>query len=134
AIERMTELPWRSIGQLPPPEMERIEERAQEVGRYLFDHLEQKQPTPLARRWWDDQLMNWAMRDDSLKVQLFRFVDVLPMLHTNDAVVAHLHEYLGEARSSLSGRVRALLGVGRRTSLTRAAIARLARVSALDLA
>lgn len=126
--------PWQHLGQLPPPDMERIEALTQQRGRYLFEHLDQRHATPLQRRWWDDQLMNWAMRDDALKVQLFRFVDVLPMLHSSEAVVDHLHENLGEARTSLSGRVRAMLGVGRRTSLTRAAIARLARVSALDLA
>ena len=47
------------------------------------------------RRWWDDRLLDWSMRDEQLKVQLFRFVDVLPMLKTPEAVMEHLHEYLG---------------------------------------
>ena len=49
----------------------------------------------------------WAMRDEGLKVQLFRFVDVLPMLRTNETVVGHLNEYLNEVRSHLPAAVRA---------------------------
>jgi RHH-type proline utilization regulon transcriptional repressor/proline dehydrogenase/delta 1-pyrroline-5-carboxylate dehydrogenase len=40
--------------------------------------------------------MEWAMRDEQVKVELFRFVDVLPMLHTADSVCSHLFEYLGD--------------------------------------
>jgi RHH-type proline utilization regulon transcriptional repressor/proline dehydrogenase/delta 1-pyrroline-5-carboxylate dehydrogenase len=47
--------------------------------------------------FWNDfdaKMMDWAMRDERLKVQLFRFVDVLPMLKTPEDVLHHLHEYL----------------------------------------
>lgn len=111
-----------------------IEHRTQELGHYLFDHLDEQRPNLLQRRWWDERLMDWAMRDESLKVQLFRFVDVLPMLRTNEAVVEHLNEYLNEVRAHLPSAVRTALGIGRRSSFTRAAIARLARLSAMDLA
>ena len=40
------------------------------------------QPSVWERRWWDDRIMAWAMQDESVKVQMFRFVDVLPMLAT----------------------------------------------------
>ena len=33
-------------------------------------------------KFWSEKLMDWAMRDEALKVQLFRFVDVFPMLKT----------------------------------------------------
>jgi len=41
-------------------------------------------------------MMDWAMRDARFKTQLFRFVDVLPVLRTSGAVVSHLREYFGE--------------------------------------
>ena len=47
----------------------------------------------LSRRFWDDKLMEWAMGDEALKVQAFRFVDVLPTLRTHASVTRHLKEY-----------------------------------------
>ena len=74
-----------------PAERDQIERLTQELGRHVFDHL--KKPRIVERRWWDDRIMAWAMQDESVKVQLFRFIDVLPMLDESDAIVRHLHEY-----------------------------------------
>ncbi|MDA1049264.1 MAG: L-glutamate gamma-semialdehyde dehydrogenase [Planctomycetota bacterium] len=125
---------WNEVPDFAGRDVAAIERRTQELGHYLFDHLDEQRPSVLQRRWWDERLMDWAMRDEGLKVQLFRFVDVLPMLHTNEAVVGHLNEYLNEVRGHLPAAVRTALGIGRRSSFTRAAIARLARLSAMDLA
>src|SRR5687768_10386420 len=125
---------WNSIPDLSPSALATIESRTREVGEYLFAHLEEVRASVFQRRWWDDQLMNLAMKDDSLKVQLFRFVDVLPMLQTTDEVVDHLQQYLREVRSRVPVALRAALGIGRRTAFTRAAVARLAKLSAVDLA
>jgi RHH-type transcriptional regulator, proline utilization regulon repressor / proline dehydrogenase / delta 1-pyrroline-5-carboxylate dehydrogenase len=46
-------------------------------------------------------LMDWAMRDDHFKTQLFRFIDVLPSLGSSSEVTRHLREYLGEDGVSL---------------------------------
>jgi RHH-type proline utilization regulon transcriptional repressor/proline dehydrogenase/delta 1-pyrroline-5-carboxylate dehydrogenase len=125
---------WVSIPDIPAAGLAAIESRTREVGEFLFTHLEQERSSVFQRRWWDDQLMNLAMKDESLKVQMFRFVDVLPMLQTTDDVVDHLQQYLGEVRSQLPVAIRAGLGIGRRTAFTRAAIARIAKLSAMDLA
>ena len=111
-----------------------IEEKTQAIGRDLFRNLHQEQATIFQRRWWDDKIMSWAMKDDSLKVELFRFVDVLPMLDTSEAVVEHLSEYLAEAGEHLPMSARVALGVARRTPFTRVAVARAARLSAMDFA
>ena len=39
-----------------------------------------------SRRWWDDRILAWAMADESVKVQMFRFIDVLPTLRTASAI------------------------------------------------
>src|SRR5688500_3114615 len=78
--------------------------------------------------------MSWSMQDEDLKVQLFRFVDVLPMLRSADSVTGHLHEYLGKVRDQLPSAARVALGVAQRMPFTRAAVARAARVSAADFA
>ena len=47
-------------------------------------------------RFWNDQLMNWAMKDPAFKVQLFRFIDVFPMLRTPALVHDYLTDYLSQ--------------------------------------
>ena len=55
--------------------------------------------------------MSWAMQDEAVKVQMFRFVDVLPMLADSDSVTRHLHEYFHDVRTApADGRA---LGPGR---------------------
>ena len=69
-----------ACGEFDDRQLAIIERTTQEIGRYLFDHLGAGQPTVLDRRWWDDRIMAWAMHDESVKVQMFRVIDVLPML------------------------------------------------------
>jgi RHH-type proline utilization regulon transcriptional repressor/proline dehydrogenase/delta 1-pyrroline-5-carboxylate dehydrogenase len=116
------------------PALAAIERDTQQIGRRLFERLEGKRPNVLDRRWWDDRIMSWSMRDEAVKVQLFRFVDVLPMLANNDALIEHLDQYLAEVRERLPSSFRVALGVARRTPFTRAAVARAARLSAMDFA
>lgn len=119
---------------LPLQELSAIERRTQELGRFLFNHRRPEQTHLLERRWWADRVMAWAMEDEALKVQLFRFVDVLPMLHDSDAVIEHLSEYLEEVQDRLPSAARVALGVARRTPMTRAAVARAAKLAAMDFA
>ncbi len=45
---------------------------------------------------WSEGLMDWAMKDEAFKVQLFRFVDCFPTLKDSDAVYDHLTDYLSQ--------------------------------------
>ena len=47
-------------------------------------------------RFYSDKLMNWSMKDQAFKVQLFRFVDAFPVLTTPDMVHEHLRDYLSQ--------------------------------------
>src|SRR5437899_10633140 len=107
-----------------------IESLTQSIGREIFANLADSPTHIWERRWWDDRLLAWSMRDEQLKVQLFRFVDVLPMLRTSDAVMEHLHEYLDLVRDRLPRTINVALGVTRRLPFTGAAVARAARLSA----
>ena len=126
-----TELKWDDLS---PVLREAIEARTQELGRELFAALPREASHIWQRRWWDDRLLAWSMRDERLKVQLFRFVDVLPMLTTSEAVVEHLHAYLDEVRDRLPPTIGVALGVVRRLPFTGAAVARAARLAAMDFA
>ncbi len=77
----MATAPLHTADDFSPHDLAAIERGTQEIGRYLFEHLNTSGPSPWERRWWDDRIMAWAMHDEAIKVQLFRFIDVLPMLH-----------------------------------------------------
>jgi len=53
---------------------------------------------PLGLTWWENRVMALSLADPDLKVQLFRFVDVLPMLHGPRDIRRHLVEYISESR------------------------------------
>jgi RHH-type proline utilization regulon transcriptional repressor/proline dehydrogenase/delta 1-pyrroline-5-carboxylate dehydrogenase len=43
--------------------------------------------------WWSGHLLEWAMKDELFKIQLFRFIDVLPVLKDHKHVTRLLKEY-----------------------------------------
>src|SRR5258708_25117886 len=74
-----------------------LESLTQAYGSEIFARLDRSGPFFFSPRWWDDRLMEWTMSRKDVKVQLFRFVDVLPLLKTPAAIVRHLREYFAEA-------------------------------------
>lgn len=108
-----------------------IERSTQEIGRYLLERSSTNQPSVLERRWWDDRIMSWAMQDESVKVQMFRFVDVLPMLSTSESVTQHLQEYFQDVRKHLPSAVRLGLSVATPDSIAGRALAIAARRNAM---
>jgi RHH-type proline utilization regulon transcriptional repressor/proline dehydrogenase/delta 1-pyrroline-5-carboxylate dehydrogenase len=72
-----------------------------DYGREIFARLEHTGPPPLGPGWWDERLMEWTMGDEAVKVQLFRFIDALPLLHTPPAITRHLREYFTLAETHL---------------------------------
>lgn len=80
---------------------ETFEALTHEIGRTVWQHLSRRKPSIFERRWWDERILGAAMADESLKVQMFRFVDVLPRLKTHREVTRHLQEYFHEVREHL---------------------------------
>src|SRR5437773_9476692 len=66
-------------------------------------------PSLFSRKGFYGALMDWSMRDEHFKTQLFRFVDVLPMLNTSGQVSRHLKEYLDNEQVNLSPALRVAL-------------------------
>ena len=74
---------------------------AQNYGREIFARLHGRDPWLFSPRWWDERLMQWTMDNETVKVQLFRFIDVLPLLNTPPEVNRHLREYFTQASPNL---------------------------------
>jgi RHH-type proline utilization regulon transcriptional repressor/proline dehydrogenase/delta 1-pyrroline-5-carboxylate dehydrogenase len=58
---------------------------------------------------WDDKLLAWAMSNPGLRVQLFRFIDTLPALHSKSEIASHLQEYLGDESVELPSALKGML-------------------------
>ncbi|WP_353930128.1 L-glutamate gamma-semialdehyde dehydrogenase [Okeanomitos corallinicola TIOX110] len=58
---------------------------------------------------WDDKLLAWAMSNPGLRVQLFRFIDTLPSLHSKSEIASHLQEYLGDESVELPTALKGML-------------------------
>lgn len=113
---------------------EHVEQATQRVGREIWEQIARRRPTMFERRWWLDHILEWAMQDESVKVQMFRFVDVLPMLKTSEQVTRHLQEYFDEVRRQLPVAVRMGLDVAQPDSLLGKALAINARTNARRMA
>jgi RHH-type transcriptional regulator, proline utilization regulon repressor / proline dehydrogenase / delta 1-pyrroline-5-carboxylate dehydrogenase len=116
------------------PTRNRVENRTQEIGQELFDCLSRRTPSIFHGRWWEDRLMNWAMSDEAIKVQLFRFVDVLPMLRDHASIARHLDEYFEVVRERLPWAARLGLDISTNNSVLTRALAWNARTNAARMA
>ena len=58
---------------------------------------------------WDDKLLAWTMANPGLRVQLFRFIDCLPALHSKAEIAHHMQEYLADESVELPNALKSLL-------------------------
>src|SRR5258708_17300478 len=91
-----------------------LQQEIEHTGREIFALIDQSQreAAVLRRNDFYGRLMDWCMRDESFKTQMFRFVDVLPTLTSAHDVVRHLSEYLRDSKTPVSGLLRGALSVG----------------------
>src|SRR5437588_4326895 len=73
--------------------MTALQDEIERRGTRIFE-LVDKHPEPLfSKAGLYQRLMALSMRDEQFKVQLFRFVDVLPSLHMSSEIIEHRNEY-----------------------------------------
>jgi RHH-type proline utilization regulon transcriptional repressor/proline dehydrogenase/delta 1-pyrroline-5-carboxylate dehydrogenase len=73
------------------------------IGQYLAQLSAGRTPTVFDSRWWSQSVINLAMKDPVFKVQLFRFIDVLPAVASDQAVVRLAEEYFGTLHGQVFG-------------------------------
>ena len=69
------------------------EERIQATARAIFAATREDKPSLLSPERWQGEMMEWAMSDERLKVEMLRFVDVFPTLRNRSDISRHLREY-----------------------------------------
>src|SRR6266699_96617 len=76
--------------------MKALQSEIERRGSRIFE-LVDKHPEPLfSKAGLYQRLMALSMRDEQFKVQLFRFVDVLPSLRGSSQIIEHLDEYFSD--------------------------------------
>ncbi|WP_414753893.1 L-glutamate gamma-semialdehyde dehydrogenase [Anabaena sp. CCY 9910] len=88
------------------------EAKTQEIARQLLGATQENRSFFASLRdqmRWDDKLLAWAMSNPGLRVQLFRFIDTLPALHSKAEIAAHLQEYLGDESVELPAALKGML-------------------------
>jgi RHH-type transcriptional regulator, proline utilization regulon repressor / proline dehydrogenase / delta 1-pyrroline-5-carboxylate dehydrogenase len=76
--------------------MKALQSEIERRGSRIFE-LVDKHPEPLfSKAGLYQRLMALSMRDEQFKVQLFRFVDVLPSLRGSSEIIEHLNEYFSD--------------------------------------
>ncbi|HEX8947904.1 MAG TPA: hypothetical protein VF790_03010, partial [Dissulfurispiraceae bacterium] len=70
-----------------------LEGRIREIASGLYSSMQEETPSLFNKRGWQGRVLGLAMRDDSFKIQLLRFVDALPALKTDTLVLRLFREY-----------------------------------------
>src|SRR5437879_4328503 len=87
--------------------MRDLEAAMRDYGEKIFALMDAAEPPSLfSKKGFYGALMDWAMRDEHFKTQLFRFVDVLPTLSSASETSRHLKEYLGDEEVKLTPALR----------------------------
>src|SRR5947207_8022069 len=87
----------------------RVEARTREIGKQIFERVKGEAPAVGSAGWWDEKMMALTMRDERVKIQLFRFVDALPALKTHRQISGHLKEYFLQVQERLPAITRPVL-------------------------
>jgi RHH-type proline utilization regulon transcriptional repressor/proline dehydrogenase/delta 1-pyrroline-5-carboxylate dehydrogenase len=111
-----------------------LEHLTHAYGREIFARLGRTGPLLFTPAWWDERLMEWTMADETRKVHLFRFIDVLPLLHSPPQIARHLREYFAEAGEHLPGWMRLGIQLLPENGLLGGLVARAANGSAKRMA
>ena len=80
---------------------QQIEQKIVERGQEFFNSISGEAPSIFNKGWWTGKVMDWSMKNEDFKVQLFRFVDVLPYLNTSESLLRHIREYFASSGSEV---------------------------------
>lgn len=77
-----------------------LEEKTRLIGREILSLIGEGVPSLFDRKHWLGKVMEWSMKNETAKVQLFRFIDALPCVKTDDMVLRLLNQYFDEVEKT----------------------------------
>ncbi|HVK60855.1 MAG TPA: proline dehydrogenase family protein, partial [Bdellovibrionales bacterium] len=81
--------------------MDAVQAAIKTKGELIFNQMESEGQSIFSKDTWNRKIMDWSMKNEQFKTQMFRFVDVLPYLNSGSEVARHLKEYFAEAGDEL---------------------------------
>lgn len=88
------------------------QDRIRRKGEEIFAAVDGDGKSIFNKDWWYGRIMDWSMKNEHFKVQMFRFVDVLPYLNSGSEVARHLKEYFAESGDELPSVFNVGAGIG----------------------
>lgn len=83
------------------------------IGQEIMKRMEgQSKGSLFSKDFWYGSIMDWSMKNEHFKTQMFRFVDVLPSLNSGSEVARHLKEYFAESGEELPSVFNVGVGLG----------------------
>ncbi len=70
-----------------------LDSRINAKSREFLSSISGEAPSVFNKNYWTGKVMDWCMKNEQFKVQMFRFVDVLPYLNTSSSLTRHVREY-----------------------------------------
>ncbi|MEK6774547.1 MAG: proline dehydrogenase family protein [Bdellovibrionota bacterium] len=90
-----------------------LQSEIQSKGEEILKRMEGSQKVSLfSKDFWYGSIMDWSMKNERFKTNMFRFVDVLPALNSGSEVARHLKEYFTENGDELPSVFNVGLGLG----------------------
>lgn len=88
-----------------------FEDEIKRFGTTIFQMLGSYSVSPFERTYWNNAFTKLTIDQQALRASLFRLVDVLPALDSDNAILNHLDEYLREPLTQIHPAFKWLLGL-----------------------
>jgi len=93
--------------------MSAIQAEVERRGMQIFDLVDRHPESIFSKAGFYQRMMEFSMRDEHFKVQMFRFVDVLASLRRGSDIVRHLDEYFADMRNGYAPLIRTGVSLAR---------------------
>ena len=93
--------------------MSSLQREIEARGERIFTLVDQHPESLFSKAGFYQRMMALSMRDEQFKVQMFRFVEVLPSLRKSGDIVQHLEEYFAGMRNGFAPVIRTGVRVAR---------------------
>src|SRR5436190_1362230 len=94
-------------------DMSLLQAEVERRGTQIFDLVDRHPESIFSRAGFYQRMMEFSMRDEHFKVQMFRFVDVLASLRRGSDIVQHLDEYFADMRNGYAPLIRTGVSLAR---------------------
>src|SRR2546421_1288989 len=93
--------------------MSPLQAEVERRGAQIFNLVDRHPESIFSKAGFYQRMMEFSMRDEHFKVQMFRFVDVLASLRRGSDIVQHLDEYFADMRNGFAPLIRTGVSLAR---------------------